>query len=224
MTHDRVALLSSSEDRAVHPNLRPRDAATLIAIDRTTRTPSVLLGRRRDDLAFMPGRLVFPGGRVEPEDRVAPVAAALDEVTEAKLQRLVQRPSARKAHGYALAAVRETFEETGLLVGGGDAPDLRSLQFVARATTPPRLARRFDTRFFTADASVLEQRAAVVGPDAELVELVWMPIDSAMEVELPQITRVVLGELRDRIEAGLDPALPVPFYRMQHGRFTRAEL
>lgn len=223
MPHDHLALLASAEDRQVHPNQRPRDAATLIAVDRTTRVPNVLLGRRRDDLAFMPGRLVFPGGRVEPEDRVAPVAEPLEPVTEHKLQRLVQRPSARKAHGYALAAVRETFEETGLLVGGG-TPDLRALRFVARAITPPRLARRFDTRFFTVDAAALEQRAEVAGPDAELTELVWMPIDSAMELELPKITRVVLAELRDRIDAGLDPALPVPLYRMQHGRFTRTEL
>jgi 8-oxo-dGTP pyrophosphatase MutT (NUDIX family) len=223
MSHHHLALLATARDRQVHPNSVPQDAATLIAIDRTTRVPSVLLGRRRDDLAFMPGRLVFPGGRVEPEDRVAPVAAPLTPVAESKLQAAVHRPSARKAHGYALAAVRETFEETGLLVGGG-APDLRALQFVARAVTPPRLVRRFDTRFFTADASVLEQRAEVVGPHAELVELVWMPIDSALEIKLAEITRVVLAELRDRIEAGLDPTLPVPYYRMLHGRFTRTEL
>lgn len=220
MTHPNLALLSAAHDPKVDHNVRPRDAATLIAIDRTTRAPSVLLGRRRDDLAFMPGRLVFPGGRVESTDRTAPVTAPLESAVEAKLLTRVQRPSPRKAHGYALAAVRETFEETGLLVGG-DAPDLRALQFVARAITPPRLTRRFDTRFFTVDASELEQRAEVVGPDAELTELVWLPLDSALDIDMPEITRVVLAELRDRIQAGLDPALPVPFYRMLRGQFTR---
>ncbi len=49
--------------------LRPRDAATLIIVDQSSGEPRVLLGRRRLDMAFMPGRYVFPGGRVDPADR-----------------------------------------------------------------------------------------------------------------------------------------------------------
>lgn len=43
--------------------LRPRNAATLILIDRTRRTPKILMGRRHPGLAFMAGKFVFPGGR-----------------------------------------------------------------------------------------------------------------------------------------------------------------
>src|SRR5204863_1967999 len=49
--------------------LRPRDAATLIIVDNSSGEPRVLLGRRRLDMVFMPGRYVFPGGRVDPADK-----------------------------------------------------------------------------------------------------------------------------------------------------------
>ncbi len=77
-----------------HPLVRPRDAATLILIDRSGREPKVLLGRRRLDLVFMPGKFVFPGGRVDPRDRLMSVGRALDPHTEAKLMLKMQRPSA----------------------------------------------------------------------------------------------------------------------------------
>lgn len=215
-------MLAGARDRQVQANQRPLDAATLIVLDRSTSSPGILLGRRRADLTFMPGRLVFPGGRVETEDRTAAAASPLHPEVEAKLQRQVQRPSAAKAHGYAQAALRETFEETGLRAPG--PPELAGLQFVARAVTPPRLVRRFDTRFFAIDAAQLQQHAEVVGPDAELTELVWLRLDQALGSGLAPITQVMLLELRDRLARGFDPALPVPLYRMLHGRFTRAEL
>ena len=66
--------------------LRPRDAATLIIVDSSSGEPRVLLGRRRPDMVFMPGRYVFPGGRVDPSDRQVPVEEDL-------------RPSARPTIG-----------------------------------------------------------------------------------------------------------------------------
>ncbi|HXW25057.1 MAG TPA: NUDIX hydrolase, partial [Xanthobacteraceae bacterium] len=150
---------------------RPKDAATLILIDRAGATPKVLLGKRHHGHVFLPGKFVFPGGRLEPHDRRAPVAGALDPHVEAKLMRLVQRPSRDKARALAVAAVREAFEETGLLIGrkvdgartdaadpfaaAGVRPDLSELHFVARAVTPPGRPRRFDTRFFAADAALI---------------------------------------------------------------------
>lgn len=221
MDDNRLDMLARARDPQKHPNQRPRDAATLIVLDRSGARPHVLMGRRRHDLAFMPGALVFPGGRVEPEDRSLPVAAPLHPVVDGKLQQNVQRPSPAKARGYAQAALRETFEETGLR--HPEPPDLSGLRFVARAVTPPRLVRRFDTRFFTIDADALQQQAEVVGPDAELTELVWLPLD-AMDSGPHAITRVVLQELRERLARGFDPELPVPFYRVLHRRFTRSEL
>nr|WP_284701198.1 NUDIX hydrolase [Rhodoplanes tepidamans] len=229
------------------PNLKPRDAATLIVIDRSGASPKALMGRRHAGLKFMPGKFVFPGGRVEPADRGVPAASELDPRMAERLMLATQRPSLVKARAFAIAAVRETFEETGLLLGRaegawpvavrGDAalwaqfaaarvlPDLSGLQFIARAVTPPRRPRRFDTRFFAVDAAAVAGRVdGVVGPDAELVELVWMPLEDAETLDLAPITKAVLAELGHRIASGFTPDLPVPFYRWLRGRFSRVEL
>jgi 8-oxo-dGTP pyrophosphatase MutT (NUDIX family) len=241
---NRTQRLAEVERDASHPNQRPRDAATLILIDRAGPAPRVLLGRRHHGHKFMPGKFVFPGGRVETLDSRMPVATALDPAIETRLMRSVQRPSAAKARGYALAAVRETFEETGLLLGrkqldepvpsalpgqpwadfatAGFRPDLGSLHFIARAITPPRRIRRFDSRFFAADASAIAHRVeGVVGPDAELVELVWIPLTEAKRLDMSMITEVALEELDDRIARGFAADLPVPFYHVVRGRFVR---
>jgi 8-oxo-dGTP pyrophosphatase MutT (NUDIX family) len=144
-----------------------------------------------------------------------------------------------------MAAVRETFEETGLLLGIDKTvapaaptdeawaalalrsfqPDISGIHFVVRAITPPGRPRRFDTRFFTADASAITHRLdGVVGPNTELVELVWLPIPEAKQLDMPAITTVALDELEARVAAGLSHELPVPYYRMLNGRFSREML
>jgi 8-oxo-dGTP pyrophosphatase MutT (NUDIX family) len=221
---------------------RPKDAATLILIDRSAAPAKVLLGKRHHGHVFMPGKFVFPGGRVERHDRAVPVVGALDAHIEAKLMRLVPRPSPAKARGYAVAAVREVFEETGLLLGrkidgapraakadgpadpfaaAGVCPDLSQLHLIARAVTPPGRPRRFDTRFFAADAALIAHRVEdVVGPESELVELTWLPIKDARELDIPPVTKRVLSDLEARVAAGFGHDLPVPFYRLLHNRFT----
>lgn len=226
------------------PYVRPKDAATLILVDRAGPVPKVLLGKRHHGHKFMPGKFVFPGGRVDPADRSMPVAHELDPHTQAHLMKRLQRPSAAKARGLALAAIRETFEETGLLLGvGGQTtskiprgpwsdfaaakilPDLGALHFIGRAITPPGRPRRFDARFFTMDAGTIAHRIeGVTGPDAELVELVWMPLATAKELDMPAVTGVMLEELDARIADGFAHELPVPFYSMPRGRFRREML
>jgi 8-oxo-dGTP pyrophosphatase MutT (NUDIX family) len=223
------------------PYVRPKDAATLILVDRAGRVPKVLLGKRHHGHKFMPGKFVFPGGRVDPSDKLMPVARPLDPSTEGHLMKRLQRPSAAKARAFALAAIRETFEETGLLLGvrahaatkaprgpwtafaeTNILPDLGALHFIGRAITPPGRPRRFDARFFTMDASAIAHRIeGVTGPDAELVELVWMPLADAKELDMPAVTGVMLEELDARIADGFGHDLPVPFYSMPHGRFRR---
>ncbi|HEY4404426.1 MAG TPA: NUDIX hydrolase [Xanthobacteraceae bacterium] len=223
------------------PNLRPKDAATLVLIDNSGPVPKVLLGKRHDGHKFMPGKYVFPGGGLEPGDKRMAAARPLDRHAEQRLMRAVKRPSAAKARALALAAIRETYEETGLLLGapaplrsqtptGAWAafaqarilPDLSAIHFVARAITPPRRPKRFDTRFFAADAGAIAHRVeGMIGPDAELVELKWMPIAQARHLDMPAITAVVLEELEARIAGGLGHDLPVPFYQMLHRHFVR---
>src|SRR5580700_8679700 len=110
---DRVERLTKTIRDQTFPNLKPRDSATLILIDRTESVPKVLLGRRHERHRFMPGKFVFPGGRIEPSDRQMATLSALHKSHVDRLMRQVKRPSLAKAAAYALAAVRETHEETG---------------------------------------------------------------------------------------------------------------
>nr|WP_284211776.1 NUDIX hydrolase [Methylobacterium brachythecii] len=224
------------------PALRPRDAATLILVDRSRKKPRVLMGRRNTRLAFLGGKFVFPGGRVEPSDRRMLVANALPQRSEDALAaRLVGR-SAMLGRSLALAAIRETYEETGLLVGSRDYgppevapegawqafaeegvfPDLDALHLLARAITPPGRPRRFDTRFFVADRkAVATERPGIVGPDAELTEIAWVGLDEARGLDLPRITRAVLDDLEAAAAIDFKPFRPIPFYFERYGKGLR---
>src|SRR5262249_29657756 len=156
---------------------------------------------------FLPGKFVFPGGRIEPADRLIAAAAALHEQHARKLMQRMRRPSLAKAAAFALAAGGGNHQKNGVKGGGGArprvfvmpgpwqafakagiAPDLSTIHFIARAITPPRRPMRFDSRFFTADVSAIARRDdGFVGPDKELVELVWLPITQARELDMPGI-------------------------------------
>jgi 8-oxo-dGTP pyrophosphatase MutT (NUDIX family) len=233
--------MTNQERDQSSPDSVPRDAATLMLIDRAGPQPKVLLGRRHDAHKFMPGKFVFPGGRIEALDRAMTAETELHPDTQEKLLVRVPDPSAELARGFALAAVREMAEETGLLLGNkrdtaptvpGDIwtefakaqvhPDLAHIHFIARAITPPKRPKRFDTRFFTADATAIAHRIeGIISPDAELVELVWIPIEQAAQLDMPTVTGVVLEELGARVAAGMAHSLPVPFYYMVEQKFVR---
>lgn len=233
---------AESRDFAKVPgrSLRPRDAATLILIDRSGGAVRVLLGRRSARHAFMPGRFVFPGGRTDPSDSRVPVAQGLAPEEEVRLAGTGARSSAARARAIALSALRETYEEAGLLIGRrgpfstsrehwrgfaehGVRPSLEGLRFVARAITPPGRVRRFDTRFLAAWRDDVAVALPEGGPTNELEELVWLPLPEAMALDIPLITRTVLGDLQSRLaeDPELRPGGPVPFYRMRGNRFLR---
>ncbi len=163
-------------------------------------------------------------------------------IVEEKLLKRVPRPSPARARAQALAAIRETFEETGLALGStafgppsrppsgawaefaatGVVPTLDNLHFVARAVTPPNFARRFDTAFFCADASAIAAEVGgKVGPSRELVEIVWVPLREAQDLDMIDITGFVLEEVQNRMALGMRHDLPVPFY---HGPIARRTL
>ena len=233
--------MTKSERDTSFPDSEPRDAATLMLIDRSNAEPKVLLGRRHAGHKFMPGKFVFPGGRIEPLDQMMTAVSELHPSAQKKLMERVPDPSADFARAFPLAAVREVAEETGLMLGvkrdeppavpgeiwtefakANVHPDLGQIHFIARAITPPRRPRRFDTRFLTADASAIAHTIeGVVGPDSELVELTWVPISEAAHLDMPTITGIVLEELLARVEAGMGHDLPVPFYFMEGQEFRR---
>lgn len=206
---------------------RPRDAATLI-LTRGERNLEVLMGRRAPGHVFMASKWVFPGGRIDPSDFRASASGDLNSDTARRLEMEVP---AQRARALALTAIRETFEETGLILGksapvasvagpwreyrqAGALPDLSALTYIARAITPPGRTRRFDARFFTAPLDALRDPDNIVS-SGELDEIAWLPVEEAMALELPSITRFVLGEALERIQ---HPDRPLPFVRMLHGQ------
>lgn len=193
-----------------YPYMRPRDAATLILVRMKGKTPEVLMGCRAAAHAFMPNRYVFPGGRVDRADAHVPIATPLDRLVSARLQKAA---TALRARALAVAAVRETFEESGLMLakplkGGapdkdfgehwkgfldtGMAPALDCLDLIARAVTPPGRPRRFNARFFMARA---EDATGDIRHSSEMGDIRWVRLDEARELPLPTITGLILGEI-----------------------------
>jgi 8-oxo-dGTP pyrophosphatase MutT (NUDIX family) len=222
---------------------RPRDAATLILLDRSGGTVRVLIGRRHRGHAFMPGKFVFPGGRTDPSDSRIPVAEGLHPEEEAKLVGSGSRASAARARAIALSAIRETYEEAGYLIGRrgdfsttrpdwqgfaehGVQPSLEALRYVARAITPPGRVRRFDTRFLAAWRDDVALELPQGGPTQELEELIWLPLGEAKQADIPAITGTVLETLEGRlaVDPRLAPGGPVTFFRMRHNRFLVDQL
>jgi len=232
---------AEGRDLALGPGpKRPRDAATLILLDRKGDDFLVLMGRRHASHAFMPGKFVFPGGRTDPDDGRVPVADSLEPQEEAKMLATLARRSLTRARAIALSAIRETYEEAGLLIGrkapfvtskndwqgfveNGVQPTLQPLRLVARAITPPGRVRRFDTRFLAAWRSDVAVELPDGGPTNELQELVWLPVQEAQNADIPAITKTILQELQQRlaIDPQLRPGAQVPFYRMVRNSFVR---
>ena len=197
-----------------------RDAATIIVL----RDNAVLMGQRGASAVFMPGKFVFPGGAVDTVAATVPATPLPDPVA-----RHLATESHLPPQALAAAAIRELWEETGQILGHpgewpdppqgwrgfaatGHVPHAAPLKFFFRAVTPQGRPRRFDARFFLADAADL-----VSDPDDfsraedELQHLQWVPLAQARDFDLPFITQIVLAELRDHI-ANPGP-LTVPFFR-----------
>jgi 8-oxo-dGTP pyrophosphatase MutT (NUDIX family) len=207
-----------------------RDAACLLVADLGGIEPKLLMGRRHADQVFLPNKWVFPGGRVEDDDRR--LAASFPGAFSPEDLASEIRP-------FALASIRELFEETGLLIGAvggladarpawhafassGHQPAPVRLFPIARAITPPGRVRRYDTWFFLANTNALSK--ATGATDGELLDLAWFTIDEAAALDLPNITRLVLNDVASHFRAPqtwrADPGT-VPFYYSQGAAFRR---
>ncbi|MDQ0317114.1 NUDIX hydrolase [Amorphus orientalis] len=239
---DFSARLTATERAMDNPNRRPKDAATLLILDRSGKTTRVLMGKRHMGHAFMPGKFVFPGGRVDPADSRIPVASDYDDATRDQVMAKMRSPkSAARARALAVTAIRETYEEAGLFIGAkadrkpaGDdwaafaerslLPDLAPFRLVARAITPPRRPRRFDTRFFAISADrIVDHLPDNVGPSGELEEVQWVPLEDIADLDMPTVTTVVIDELRERLKTDPDlkQVVPISFYRWRGKGFIR---
>lgn len=172
-----------------------RHAASLLLWREGAAGLEVLMGVRGAGHRFMPNRLVFPGGAVDPADKVAAAASEPDPATLALLER---RAKARLARGLVMAAARELEEETGLTLGR--PPRLDAIRYLCRAVTPPQSPIRFNARFLLVAA---EAASGVAADSRELGQVRFYPVAEALELGLMEVTREVLL----RLQAYLD--LPV---------------
>jgi 8-oxo-dGTP pyrophosphatase MutT (NUDIX family) len=218
--------------------VRPRDAAGLVLLREGSGGLEVLLGRRARTSAFLPDIFVFPGGRVERQD-----AEPLDEGDRLPDWAVRTLPGGTGPSGDTLArtAIRETYEETGLMMGRplrgaasgpmpspwrafGDAglrPATDQVVPIARAITPSYSRRRFHTRFFLGDGRLA--RGAIAG-NGELDDIAWWPVGQVGRLGLVDVTEFVLAEALRRWPV-LRPArarVPLWCYRGKVARLIRS--
>jgi 8-oxo-dGTP pyrophosphatase MutT (NUDIX family) len=182
-----------------NPVVRPRDAASLIVLRGVGKELEVLAGRRPLHVRFMPGVHVFPGGAIDPPDRIAWRVESATETLGPRLARC------------ARAALRETWEETGVLIGcpagsrravpatrpieraygrQGLVAAMDLLTYVGRAITPSHSSRRFNTRFFLSDGdNVFGEPAS----SEELEDVGWYPIGRRPLESFRDVTRFMLA-------------------------------
>ncbi len=185
------------------------------------------MGRRNRKTRFMPDVYVFPGGRVDPAD--ARASGFAEDLPGAP--RGLDRATRGRLAAFARAALRETFEETGLLVArealGTTQSDSRpdsprpvpdpwqayrrarlspafdALHLTARAITPTDSPIRFHTRFFRADGGLAQGRLSGNG---ELVDLNWVPVAEVDRLPVVDVTQMVLREAMAQRGAAEEPA------------------
>ena len=185
----------------------PRPAAGVIMARDTETGPEVLLVRRRADVGFAASAYVFPGGTLDDEDSepawegllAAPLPGAFEGAAD---------PGGPSEITFVAAALRELFEETGALLASAPLPGRAELEverdalvagqrrfldivrdrrirlasdrlvLCARWITPESLSRRYDARFFLAEAPA---DVKIVAEQGELVEHTWIAPKTALE-------------------------------------------
>lgn len=175
-----------------------RSAATVILLRPDPSGWAVFLVQRNRRVGFMPSAWVFPGGRVDPSDALPEHPAVRGGEAGASRMGL----STTEARPFQIAAFRETFEESGIWLGPGEAPssarealnagqvglveimaqhglslDLDTLIPWSWWVTPLAEPRRYDTRFFVAMVDTDEGRH----DDGETVASAWMPLAEAVD-------------------------------------------
>ena len=204
-----------------------RDAATIVLLRESENGPKILMGQRGAKAVFMPNKYVFPGGRVDESDKALPGAIPCQQETQSQLEKFADKDV---VSGLANAAIRELWEETGLVLGAKGAGDFKvaddwagfydagylpacdRLKFFFRAITPPGRPRRFDARFFLADAAAIDgDLDDFSGASGELSHLHWIGLKDARALELPFVTELVLSEVEDMLKYP-DAPRPIPFF------------
>ena len=205
--------------------VKPVDAAGLVLIRRGKGgEPEILLGRRHTKAGFLPDIYVVPGGKVDTADAAS--SGFAETLTPAVAAALQSGGNRRPPLAFPRAALRETFEETGLLVGApgkpaaessapiwrayrdaGLAPAFATIDFICRAITPVTSRRRYNTRFFLVDG---DSARGVIRGNGELEDLAWRPASALGGLEIVDVTQYVLEEALRRWRAGHPAGIIAP--------------
>lgn len=212
---------------------RPKMASTIVLTHGDRKNPHILMGQRSKRHDFMPSVYVFPGGRVERADSYVPHAGDLSARTERILEAAF---SPRKARAMVIAAVRETFEETSLMLGGpmgkkrpsfkdptwdafqsaGLWPDLEGIEVFGRAVTPPHRHKRFDAWFFHKHLG--DGPLPDIADSAELLNVGWFTFKQIKDLETQRATEMMLAVLRQYLDADRPPS-QIFYSRARRGQF-----
>jgi len=210
-----------------------RNAATVIMVRDAETEPRILMGQRGAKAAFMPNKFVFPGGAVDEGDAHIELSTPLQPTC---INQLSHETEPALIPALATAAIREVWEETGLILGESGAwstppppdwasfaqegylPSAEGLTFMFRAITPPGRPRRFDARFFMVDATqVCGDVDDFTHACDELSHLQWISLDDVRNFDLPFITQVVMAEVSKLIRTNSSPET-VPFFKNDEAR------
>ena len=217
----------------------PQDASSLIIIDDQGPSSRFLMGLRNKNLSFMPNKYVFPGGKVETDDLNL---TTIDDLSKRDKLLLSMKTSTaiceQMIRGLALAAIRETYEETGNIVGKPNInehipqnsswnafysqnviPSLSFVKFCGRAITPENNVRRYDTRFFCTHAKYIAK--STLFRAGEFDHIKWLTFQQTLQYPLPNITRNILQKVYEGLYQGdlFSDKFQVPFYYTQNNNF-----
>lgn len=203
----------------------PRDAATVILLREATPGFAVFMVRRHKKSGFMGGAHVFPGGTLDEADRADESLSRVEGLSREAAAQLLGDDDPARALGLFVAAIRETFEEAGVLLAeGADAIDraaaraclheggsfdalvrdealtLRADHLApwARWVTPVLERRRYDARFFLARSPAAQEAEH---DRIEVTEGEWLRPAEALErweagsIQLPPPTLRTLEQL-----------------------------
>ncbi len=191
---------------------RPKLASTIVLLRKTGGQAQIFMGKRSKRHDFMPDVYVFPGGRVDRADSYAP---AFDEPDNRSIQILQNVMPKVRARACIMAAIRETFEETSIILGiktnniprspkdpswqkflgMAYLPKIGDIELFGRAITPPFRDKRFDTWFFLKRMNA-EEACCDFGTSAELVETGWFSFDEITQLPTHRATDMMIEQLK----------------------------
>jgi len=198
---------------------KPRLASTLVVTCGSGNNLRILMGQRSKRHDFMPSVYVFPGGRVDRSDSYAKYTGDLSLRTTRILEAAY---SPRRARAVALASIRETWEETGLMIASdakenrninhksyddfrraGQLPDLSGVEVFGRAVTPPHRHKRFDAWFFVKHLG--ERALPDISDSSELLNVGWFTFREIETLETQRATDMMLQVLERYLKADRPP-------------------